>query len=549
MHDDGYDTRTARRSGGRRSRLIVALVCAALLPSAAAAQPPVRQVLVMPFENPHHDPKLYWLAEGSAVVLAEFLERYGASTVARDQRVDAFEQLQLPPAAALSHATVIKVGQFIAASEVVVGSYELAGDYLTVRARLIRLDEGRVTSELVERGPLNDFFRLFDRIARQLRGAATEAPAPSPGTLLTSAAAFESYVKGLVAESPAAQQSYLEQAEKAAPADDRIKLALWRVHTESGRHTDALAAAAAVPATSLQSRLARYLTALSNIELKRYDEAFGVLKALQSDARSAEVLNAMGIVQLRRGATTQNGRAVYYFNQASQVDRLEPDYFFNLGYGYWIDKDPPAAIYWLREAVRLNPADGEAHLVLAAALQQSGALAEAARERELAERLTSGFDSRASRAGKDTVPRNLERLHDALERSTPRVSAILTSSGQRDQIELARHHLEAGRRALDRELGQEAEQELRRALYLSPYSAEAHLLLGRLYLRSGRPAQAIQAFKIALWSEDTAEGHVALAEAYVATQNLAAAKDEIGRALAIDPESSEAKALRAKIGQ
>ena len=524
--------------------MIAALLIALSLPSLAVAQGMARDVLVMPFENPHQDPKLYWLAEGSAVMLAEYLERYGAATVPRLDRREAFERLQLPPAAALSHATVIKVGQFVGAAEVVIGSYELAGEHLTVRARAIRLDAGRMTAEVVERGPLDQLFDIYDRTARRLRDARAAAPAPLPGTLLSSPAAFELYVKGLVAESPVAQQSFLEQAAKAAPSEDRIKLALWDVHTEVGRHQEALATALAVPATSLQSRAARYLAALSQLELKRYDDAFNTLKALQSEARSAEVLNAMGVVQLRRGGTAQSGRAVYYFSQASQVDPSDPDYFFNLGYGYWLDKDPPAAIYWLREAVRRDPADGDAHVVLAAALQQSGAQAEATRERELAQRLSGG----AARSGGE-VPRGLERLRSSLDRSARRVNSVLASSGQRDQTELATHHLEAGRRAIARERDREAEQELRRALYLSPYLADAHLLLGRLYLRTGRIGDAIQAFKIALWSEESASGHVALAQAYLATQDVAAAKEEVSRALALDPNSSEAKALRAKIGQ
>jgi Tfp pilus assembly protein PilF len=257
----------------------------------------------------------------------------------------------------------------------------------------------------------------------------------------------------------------------------------------------------------------------------------------------------LGVVQLRRGATPETGRAVYYFSQASQLDPSDSDYFFNLGYGYWLDKDPAAAIYWLREAVRRDPTDGDAHLVLAAALQQSGASAEAARERELSERLSISYRGAvASAAASEPVPRGLERLKASFERSASRVDAVLLSSGQRDHAELALHHLEAGRRAVARELDREAERELRRALYLSPYLAEAHLLLGRVYLRAGRAPDAIQTFKIALWSEETASGHVALAEAYLAAQNLAAAKDEIARALALDPGSAEAKALRAKIG-
>jgi Tfp pilus assembly protein PilF len=52
-----------------------------------------------------------------------------------------------------------------------------------------------------------------------------------------------------------------------------------------------------------------------------------------------------------------------------------------------------------------------------------------------------------------------------------------------------------------------------------------------------------------LWSEETVEGHVRLAEAYLAVQNVPAAREEVARALQLDPSSLEANTLRAKIGQ
>ena len=502
------------------------------------------ETLVMPFDNPQTDPKLSWLGEGSAILFSEFLERYGATAVSREERLSAFAWLQLPPAAALSHATVIKVGQLVGASEVVVGSYELAGAHVTLRARLIRLEAGRLTPEVIERGPLADLLSIYDRAAQRLRGATAAAPPAPRGSLLASPRAVELYVKGLVADGLPTQRAFLEQASNAAPADDRVRLALWQVHTDAGDYLRALDAASSVPASSLQSRPARYLAARSQIDLKRYDEAFTILQSLQSERGSAEVLNALGVVQLRRGGSPQTGTAAYYFSQASQVDPGDADYFFNLGYAHWLDKDPPAAVYWLREAVRRAPEDGLAHLVLGAALQQTGATTEAARERELALRLSS----RAPTAG-DTVPKGLERLKDYLERASPRVDAIITSAGQRDQAELAIFHLDAGRRAFSREADREAERELRRALYLSPYLAEAHLLLGRIHLRSARTAEAIQAFKIALWSEETATAHLALAEAYVQDKNIPAAKEELDRALALDPESAEVRRLRDRLSK
>jgi tetratricopeptide (TPR) repeat protein len=402
-----------------------------------------------------------------------------------------------------------------------------------------------MTAEIVERGPLSDLFGIYDRTARRLRGAAAAAPPPPPGTVLASHTAFELYVKGLIAASPSAQLAFLLQAAKAAPADDRVRLALWQVHSDAGNHQQALAAVASVPANSLHSRAARYLMARSQLDLKRYDDALNTLKALQAETRSADVLNAMGVVQLRRGSggIPQSARAAYYFSQASQADPSDPDYFFNLGYAYLIDRDPPAAVYWLREAVRRDPTDGDAHLVLAAALQQTGAAAEATRERELADRLSATL----ARASSDGVPRDLERWKEFRARPGARVDAVLATAGQRDQNELAAFHLDNARRAYQREAFRDAEQELRRALYLSPYLADAHLLIGRLHLRSGRTAEAIQAFKVALWSQDSVQGHIALAEAFLASQNHAAARDEVDRALKLDPGSAEARSLRAKI--
>jgi tetratricopeptide (TPR) repeat protein len=521
------------------------VVLAAVLSAKAAGA----ETLVMPFHNAQADARLYWLGEGSAVLVGDYFEAFGSATIPRDSRVGAFERLQLPPAAALSHATVIKVAQFVGATGVVVGSYELAGEHLTVRARVIQLESGRLSPEITERGPLADLFAIYERVVRRLLNNTAPSPAIPAGTILASPPALEAYVKGLVAETATTQRTYLEQASKLAPADDRVRLALWQVLSDLGDHLKALDAAQAIPAASRFSAPARYFAALSLIDLKRYDQAFDALKALSGEARRPEVLNALGVVQLLRGSTPQTGKPAYFFNQAAQTDTSDPDYFFNLGYAYWLDRDPPAAVYWLREAVRRDPADGDAHYVLGAALQQTGAAAESAREKELARRLSSSYaewDKRAP-AG-EAVPRGLERLKPRLD-SGPPMERALASAGQRDQSELAAFHLDAGRRAFSREADREAEQQLRRALFSSPYLAEAHLLLGRIYLRGGRTAEAVQAFKIALWSEETVAGHLGLAEAHLHLKDIVAARAAVDRALVLDPASAEARSLRDRIAR
>jgi tetratricopeptide (TPR) repeat protein/TolB-like protein len=504
-------------------------------------------LVIVPFENPANEPRLTWMREGAAILLSDVLAAAGETVIEREERLQAFDRLQLPAPATLSRASTIRVGHAVGASIVVAGTLAVQGDQLTVRARLIQLETGRLLPEVESSGPLAEIFDVFGRLGQRIRGVGTAPPATD--RLPPTPQVFELYVKGLVAETPSTAIGFLDQALKAAPRFDRARLALWDLHSEASEHQRAIDAVSGIAPESRLARDGRFRRSISLIHLKRFDDALQVLRELQKQEPSASVANAIGVAELRRAAEPPPGRATYYFSQASELDPSEGDLFFNLGYAYWIDKDPRAAIYWLREAVRRDPADGDAHFILGVALHQTGAAPEAARERELATRLSSkyqGWEARA--AGGDPVPRGLERLLEELLPARGRIDLIFSSAEQRDYATQAAFHLDAGRRAFERESDREAIQELRRALYLSPYLAEAHLLLGRLYLRGGRAADAVEALKIALWSEASVPAHLALAEAYLQVHDQAAARAEVDRALALDPKSPEAQAFRARLG-
>lgn len=524
----------------KRSVIVAALWASAVVaPPRAGAQTAAR-ILVMPFENVTRDSRIFWLGEASALLLADDLNALGAGAITREERREAFGRLQVPPAAALTDATVIRIGQIVGASQVVVGSLQLDGDTLVVHARNIALEAGRIQTNVTERGPIPELFATFERIARRI----------APPSVRTSeeverehppVAAFENYVKGLLAETPATAIGYLTAALSAHPPFARARLALWDVHSEQGDHERALAAVEPVQADSRFARRARFLAGLSQLQLQRYDDAFATYQALAEQSPTARVLNNLGVVQLRRGATPQSGQPAYYFAKAVEADGTESDYFFNLGYAYWLDHDMPAAMYWLREGLRRNPADGDAHFILGAALSAAGHTVEATREKELARRLSSSYEDWEKRPEPDVAP-GLERVKGDIELPRgPGVGEPLATGGQRDQEELARFHLERGRRLYEQESDRDALAEFSRALFLSPYQAEAHLLVGRIHLRGGRVQEAIDALKISLWSAESAEVHAVLGGAYLAMKNLAAARASAERALALDPASEDAR--------
>jgi Tfp pilus assembly protein PilF len=541
-------TMTVALSGGpaavASAGAAAAVVALLVLPSSASAQDrPGTRILVAPFAVDAHAAApaggaTLWLGDAATILLADEFHALGFGAMTRDERVAAFERLKLPRAATLTRATLIRVGDVVGATEFVTGEIQL-GETLTVRARVVRLASGQGLPDVIEEAPPAQLFELFQRLARRL-GSQMGLPLFETAAARSHPplAAFESYVKGLVAATPAAQQRFLDAALKAAPRDDRVLIALWSVYSSQGAHDKALASARQVAADSPLARRARFDAALSLVELSRFDEAFKSLEALYAERASAVVSNAQGLVQVRRGAA-----AVFYFNRAVQEDPENAHYRFNLGYAYALARDPVAAIYWLRDTVRHQPADSDAHLVLSAVLAATGKTAEAQREFDLAALLGTRTASRPA-AISDKVPSRLERLPTDLDAPpTPHDAA-----SENEKAEMASFHLDRGRRLFDQGDDRSAVDELRRATYLSPYDDEPHLWLGRLYARGGRVTEAIDEFKIANWCRETVAARVALGAAYLTAGDRVAARGEADRALVLDPNAQDAKDLLKKIG-
>jgi tetratricopeptide (TPR) repeat protein len=529
--------------GHRFTRLTLAVLLAAFGAGVWAQTPPPPRILVMPFDNVRREASIAWIGEAAAVLLADDLNALGVAAITREERRQAFERLQVPATAILSDATVIRIAQVVGASEVVIGAFHLEGDTLVVRARAIAIESGRVGHDAAERGPVPQVFVTFDRIARQIAPSGTQpGQVERPHPLL---AAFESYIRGLLTEVPSAAISYLNQALAAEPTFDRARLALWDVYSDQGDHARAVEAVLPVAANSPWSHRAKFLAALSYLDLNQYDEAFAGFKTIADAQSTAAAWNNLGVVQVRRGTTPETALASFYFNKAIETDSSDADYFFNLGYAYWLTRDPQNAIHWLRETVRRNPADGDAHFLLGAALAAQGSTTESVRERELARRLSSKYEDWEKRPA-ENMPKRLERIKDGVE--LPRARQVEAALATSDHAELARFHLERGRRSFQQENDREAILELNRALFWTPYAADAHLLIGRIHLRNNRVRDAIDAFKISLWSAETPEAHLALAEAYQQAKDIDAARVEAERAVVLDPSSADAKQLLLRIG-
>ena len=537
------------------TRAGLALLASAALGHAAGAQPvqgtreSVPTTLVMPLTPSDDDPRTLWLGEGLALLVADGLTALGRPAISRPVRVRAFDALDLPAGGTLSRATLIRAGQVLGARDLVTGTVGTVGDQLVVRVRSVDVERGASSDEVREEGALRELVDVAERTARRLAGA-PPMPADAAGRAIEpppSLEVFEAFVKGLIAETLATQQRFLLDAVRRAPTYGRAQVALWEVCTDLQDHARALEAARAVPSSSRVARRAQFAAALSLLSLQRFDEAFAAFSALNDAQPSAAALNNLGVVQVRRAEPRTGGTPAWFFSQATELEPEAADHFFNLGYAYWLAGDMPAAIYWLREVVRRRPGDGEAHYVLGAALQVSGATAEASRERDLARRLSSRYAEWDKRAAVDKashgVPRGLERPSDALDELPVQLDSALVQATQQEHRQLARFHYDRGMRLVDQQQDREAASEFHKSIYLSPYAAETHLALGQVLMRSGRLKDAVESLTISLWSAESVDTRLLLADALLSLGEAAAALPHAERAIQLAPAHARAQAL------
>jgi tetratricopeptide (TPR) repeat protein len=511
---------------------------------------PGSRVLVMPFVLKADPPGsssaagAAWIGEAAAMLIGDELDARGLTTVARDERVEAFDRLQLPLLSPLTRATTIRVGELLGASDIIVGEIQ-AGPRLAVRARLIRLATGEQLADVQDEGDPAKLTPLFERVAGTL-ARASGRPLPSEPNRRPDLPpdVLENYIKGLMSVAPATRQRFLEAAYHGARRDGRVLLALWHVYTDQAQYAKALASAKSVGPDSPDARQARFLAALSLIDLNRLDEAFTALGELQAEQAAPALSSALGIVQLRRGSAVPLSAAAY-FTRAVEGAPENTDYLFNLGYAYALAHDAAPALVWLREAVRVDATDADAHFVMSAVLAGSGRTVEAQRELDLA-KLLGTERALAPGAPRDKVPARWERVPSAIDTTSGDRAASIRNPGQREQQEIATFHLEAARRLIAAQKEREAVDELRRAVYLSPYQDEPHLLLGRAYERSGRISDAIDEFKVALWCRESADAHAALAGALLASGDRTGARREAERAIALRPDVPNARAILEK---
>ncbi len=505
----------------------------------------------MPFENVTREGRIFWLGEASAVLLADDLNALGANAITREERQQAFERLQVPAVRRAdrrdgdSHRAARR-----RASQV---------DRRDAAARGRR--PGRPRAKHCARGRPRSGGRDRTRTDPAICSPSSSGCgrlAPQPAATAGRRAALRASAGRRVRElhqgparRDAGDRDQLSErgAEAASAVRPRAPGAVGRLR-RAGRTRARAGRGQAVPPGSPWARRARFLAGLSQLNLKRYDDAFATFKGLGGRGTDADRPEqprrrpaaprrqrrraALPTLLLRQGG---GGRLptirITSSISATPIGRR---------------RDCQAAIYWLREAVRRRSGRRRRPL---RPRRGAGGAGQRHRSRRARRSWRAGCrpptTSGTKRPAAEQVPKGLERVRTTT--SSSRMPGGSTrrsleqrparSAGARRVLPRSRAAAVPSRKAIARRSPSSIARCFCRRTTPTPTCCSGASICGTAALR-----EAIDALKISLWSAENGGGAHGAGRGLPAVEGpRCRPRAEAERALTLDPASSEARRL------
>jgi Flp pilus assembly protein TadD/TolB-like protein len=515
------------------ARLVVAATLLLTLSAHAQISPEAHEkeggghvILVLPFDNRSGNPNLNWIGDSFPDTLNQRFSSAGFLTITRDDRLFALDHLGLPADFRPTRATTIRIAQTLDADYVIVGSYNLEGNRITVQAQILEVNRLRLSPPIQDSAELQRLFDVENAVAWKIARQIEPHFAVAEQTFLSASSgidlsAFENYIRGTDAGTPAERTKRLETAVADAPSYAAAELALGKQLYANRDYDNAAAVLAKVPLNDRQALEANFYLGLARFNSAKYAGAEQAFAFVATRLPLPEVVNNQGVALDRQG---KDGSA--YFAKAVAADPNDPDYHYNLAITEFRRGDFAGANRDIDQTLKLHPSDTEA--------AQLKTLISAGRA---ATKPANGFEptTRLRRTYSEASFRQATFQLDQV-----RALRLTTLPPTQQAIE----YTQIGRDYMAQDLLPEAEQQFNAAVAADPQNAAAHVGLAEVREQSGNLDDARMEALAANKISPSVNAYLVLARVDLAKNDFAAAAAEVQRALQLEPANAAALAVR-----
>lgn len=336
--------------------------------------------LVVPFSNLSAKPNVDWIGESVAESIAESLTGEGLLVVDRELRKEGERRLALRPNSRWTRASVLRLAEALDADYVVLGSFEIAEGapmgILKLEGQSINVRDLRNGGSFTESGPIEDLAGLQSHLAWQVLRSSMPKAAPGDEQFKQARAdirldALENYVRGLLAQTPEAQERYFQQALKLDGRFSQAAFQYGRLLFLKNNNTSAGLQLEKVKTTDPHYRAANFLLGIAKFRQNDFRAAEAAFQRVSREVPLSEVLNNLGAAQFRLGMP----ESLETFRRALAGDEKDPVFHFNLGLVLLYRGAYVEAAEQFRATLDRDPNDQEATKMLGRSLRpQAGGI-------------------------------------------------------------------------------------------------------------------------------------------------------------------------------
>jgi len=513
-------------------------------------------MVVLPFENASPTPGLEWLGESFPEALYQQLNSPLLYVASRDERLRSYDRRGIPAGVHASRATLYRIAEEMDVDYAVLGSYSYNGTRLSATVQLLDMRAQKLSLPTTESAPLAELGSLQSALAWDLLRLIRSDFSESKDKYIASVApirldALENYIQGVLATTAAEKEQHFREAVRLNPDYSEAWLELGKTYYAQRAYEPAIAALSQIQQSGQQSstvseavvsgavvREASFylgLAAYAHGDFARSESAFEFVAAR---VPLAEIYNNLGVVAARRGQK----KAADDFGRAIQDDPSDADYHFNLGVTLASSGDRTGAVREMRATLDRRPNDAEARMLLdsiapGANGSASGNIVPSSATLKIpAERIKRNYEENAFRQMTTQMEGWAEQQ---FARSDPRAHAHF--------------HIELGKELLAHGFTTEAEAEFRHAAAVDPSSTAALTALAEDYDARGDTQAARAEAEAALRIHESADAYLVLVRLDLQENKIAAATQDIERALQLEPANPAGqelkRALTAKVAE
>jgi len=498
-------------------------------------QPGGRLVLVLPFDNRSGQSNLSWIGDSFPYTLDQRLTSAGFLTIGRDDRQYALDHLGLPPDFRPSRATTIRIAQTLDADFVVVGSFNVQDNRITVQAQVLEVNQLRMSQPLTDSADLPHIFDLENAIAWKVAQRMDPHFAIAEQTFLAAAggvklSSFEDYIRGTSAPTSDERLKRLQAAVAETPDYTAALLALGKEQYAALQYEAAAATLAKVPQNDRVSLEAGFYRGLARFNIAKYAEAQTAFAFVASRLPLPEVVNDEGVALSRQGRD-----AAPLFQQVVVADPNDADYHFNLAVALLSRSDIAGATREVQSALALHSDDPEATELLTRLQSTHGSTANLK-----AIIGAAGFDP-TTRIRRTWSESSFRQVAFQLDQMRALQMASLPPAQRATQ------YSQLGVQYLAQGLIPEAEQEFDSALAAEPNSAAAHAGIAQVRERSGSADDARAEAQTSLKLAPSVDAYLVLARLDLQADQLPASAADVAAALKLEPANSATLAMKSAL--